>query len=235
MIYAFYGQDTVLVRDKAHQFIESLKADGQLAVTRLAADNFTPNQLTNLAGANSLFGTEQLIILDTLTDNNEAGEELMAKLDLLAESANQFVLIETTLSAGDKRRLGKCATEVTEIKSDKKTAPFKVFSLTDALLRRDKKSLWLLLTEATRNGLSGEEIIGVLWWQLKTLRLASLSQTADAAGLKPFVYNKAKSALSRFTKTELENLSDTLLQVYHDGHSGRSELDLALEAWVLKL
>jgi len=32
----------------------------------------------------------------------------------------------------------------------------------------------------------------------------------------------------------LENLSFKLLQLYHDGHRGECDIDLALEEWVLR-
>ena len=33
---------------------------------------------------------------------------------------------------------------------------------------------------------------------------------------------------------ELETLSLQLLKLYHDGHAGKCDIDLALEEWVLK-
>ncbi len=235
MIYAFYGLDTISVRLKAQHFINELMLNSGATIIHLAPENFLPGLLETLAGGKSLFGTEQIIVLDTPSTDKVASEEIISKLDLLAESINQFVLIETTLSAPTKRHLGKYSNTVTEVKGDKKTEAFNIFSLTETLLRRDKKSFWLLLQEARRSGASSEEIIGILWWQLKAIRLSALSQTAAAAGLKPFVYNKAKAALSRFTQTELNQLSVSLLKVYHDGHAGRRELDTDLESWVLKL
>jgi len=103
------------------------------------------------------------------------------------------------------------------------------------LANKDKKSLWLLFCEAKRNGLSGEEIIGTLWWQLKSLRLAAMTNSASEAGMKDFTYNKAKRALRNFRDGELETLSHSLLLAYHDGHGGIRDIDYALEEWVLGL
>jgi hypothetical protein len=83
-------------------------------------------------------------------------------------------------------------------------------------------------------GLSAEEIIGTLWWQLKTLRLAMLTKSAEEAGVKDFPYNKAKRALKNFKDGEIETLSLRLLNLYHDGHAGKCDIDLALEEWVLR-
>jgi 16S rRNA U1498 N3-methylase RsmE len=107
--------------------------------------------------------------------------------------------------------------------------------MADALLARDKKTLWILLQEAHMKEVASEEIIGVLWWQLKTLRLTYVTSTASEAGVKDFPYNKAKRAHSKFTQTDADRLSRTLLAVYHDSHSGRRDMTSALEEWVLKI
>jgi hypothetical protein len=93
----------------------------------------------------------------------------------------------------------------------------------------------VLLQEARQSGLREEEIIGMLWWQLKSLRLALVTNSADEAGMKEFPYTKAKRALSTFAPGEVVLLSQSLLELYHAGHSGQSDMDVALEEWVLTL
>jgi hypothetical protein len=67
------------------------------------------------------------------------------------------------------------------------------------------------------------------------LRLAERTKSAEEAGQKPFVYSKAKRALSAFKEGELDSISRDLLSIYHDGHLGKRDIDLALERWVLTL
>lgn len=114
-------------------------------------------------------------------------------------------------------------------------ASFNTFAMADALARKDKKSLWVLLQNARHHNVSAEEIIGTLFWQLKSLRLAAETSSALEAGMKPFMYTKAKSALGKFAPGELTTLSRTLLSLYHDGHSGKRDIDLALEKFLLTL
>ena len=92
-----------------------------------------------------------------------------------------------------------------------------------------------LLQEAKAAGQSAEEIIGVLWWQLKTLRLAAITNLASEAGLKDFPYNKAKRSLSHFKEGELGTLSLSLLSLYHEGPAGIVDIDEALEQWLLRV
>jgi hypothetical protein len=75
----------------------------------------------------------------------------------------------------------------------------------------------------------------MLWWQLKSLRLAALTQSAQEAGMKDFPYNKSKRALPAFAPGEVVTLSQSLLELYHAGHSGQRDMDIALEQWVLAL
>jgi len=119
-----------------------------------------------------------------------------------------------------------------------KAAPserFNAFGMADCLARKDKKTLWLQLQDAKREGLSAEEIMGTLWWQLKSMRLAKLTSSAGEAGMKDFPYNKAKRSLSTFKEGELERLSHGLLTVYHEGHLGNVDIDIALERFLLTL
>jgi hypothetical protein len=51
--------------------------------------------------------------------------------------------------------------------------------------------------------------------------------------MKDFPYNKAKRSLTKFTPGDVTTLSQSLLELYHDGHGGIRDIDLALEEWVL--
>lgn len=233
MIQVFFGSNLVEARDKADSFLASFRSQG-IKIERLSDENFVPGILEDYAGGASLFGEEQVVVVDTPSSKKEFEAAVKIALPLLAESANTFVIIEGSLLAVDRKRLEKYATEITECAAQKGER-FNAFSLADALAARDKKTLWLLLQTARTNGFSDEEIIGTLWWQLKTMRLVGMSDSAEEAGLKPFVYQKARRTLSKFTTKDLSELSAKLLTLYHEGHNGTRELDLALERWVLTL
>ncbi len=233
MLYVFYGNDVIGVREKAHGFLNAQGTPGEGAA-RVSAENYDRGILRDCAQAVSLFAGVQVVCIDTLSEDSEAFVSLLEDAPFLAQSANVFVVIEGTLLAAPKKVFTECATDMVEVKKGVSEA-FNGFALADALLRRDKKSLWILLAEARRNGLGSEEIIGTLFWQLKILRLAERTKSAEEAGQKPFVYNKAKRALSLFKKGELDTLSRDMLALYHDGHMGKRDIEIALEQWVLAL
>ena len=233
MIHVFYGNDTVGVRTKAYAFLAPFEEQG-VRIVRIDADSFQEGVIRDAVGAVSLFGDQTAYVLDTPSSAAVFGQEVEALLQALSESPNLFVVIEGTLLAGPKKTWGKHAASMTEFSADKGRT-FNVFALADSLSRKDKKTLWLGLCEAKQAGLSAEEIIGTLWWQLKTLRLAAITKNAQEAGMKDFPYNKAKRSLSYFKEGEIDHLSHTLLSVYHDGHVGVVDIDLALEQWALTL
>jgi len=230
MLYIYFGNNTGEVRQKALARVHVCAGnDGQ--VVHITSDAYVVGSLTDLASGASLFSEKQVFLLDTPSERAEAYEDVIANLELLKESEHDFILIEQAVLAGDKKKFSTHG-EAHEITAEKKDS-FNTFSLTDAFCMRDKKTFWLLLMEARKAGVPAEEIIGVLFWQIKILRLVEKTKSAEEAGQKPFVYQKAKRALSKFKSGELEKLSRELLVLYHEGHLGKGDINLTLEKWVL--
>ena len=233
MYVVFYGSDRGKVRDGATEYIDSnLPSDGTL--TTIDGSDFEPGQIADALGASSLFGGSEWFVLDTPSDNVDFAEAVNSSLAELSESGNTFVILEGSLLAPAKKKYEKYAADVKEFTAEK-AERFNSFVLAEALAGKDKRKLWVLLQESRLEGLREEEIVGMLWWQLKALRLAALTKSAAEAGMKDFPYNKAKRALTKFSEGEVERLSQSLLEVYHAGHSGMMDMDVALEEWVLSL
>lgn len=233
MLVVFYGTDPIVVRQKAHEFIDRSCESG--VTDRMTYETYIPGALVERAGSASLFGGVETILLDTLSFHKDAWEEFLEALPACAESPHTFVVIEEKLLADATKKIKKHASVVEQHDAAEQNERFNTFALADALVRKDKKSLWVLLQRARHAGVGPEEIIGTLFWQLKSLRLAEKTDSAAEAGLKPFVYTKAVRARKEFKPGELEKLSHELLAVYHDGHQGRRDIDLALEKFVLTL
>lgn len=231
MLHVFYGNNQIGVRTHAYTCASPYE-EGGVKIVRIDADSFSSGMLAQAAQSSSLFGERMLYLIDTPSSDEAFNEEVFDMLKALQESEHIFIVIEETLLSAPKKAYTKYANSIEEVTEDKVRA-FNVFALADSLSRKDKKMLWLGLCEAKEAGLSSEEIIGTLWWQLKTLRLAALTKSAVQAGMKDFPYNKAKRALSAFKEGELEHISHELLLLYHQGHQGEVEIDLALEKWAL--
>lgn len=233
MLHLYYGNDTITVRQKAHDFADAQEKEG-VKIERIDAENYAEGVFADVVGATSLFGEKTLYIIDTPSQKKEIYDDVIEHLEQFAESDNTFVIIEEGLLAPQKKKFAKYTATIEECKKAAADR-FNVFGMADSLSSKNKKMLWIQLQEAQQSGLSAEEIIGTLWWQLKTLRLAKITSSAAEAGMKDFPYNKAKRSLATFKEGELEDISHKLLQVYHDGHLGVRDIDIALERFMLTL
>ncbi len=233
MISVFFGNDHVGVRKKAFDAVLILRENGA-DVADLTRETYSRSALIDLAQSTSLFGTARVVVLDSLKDQPEFFEEVQSELDMLSASETHFVVIEGPLLAGEKKAFEKSGAKMAEC-TKKENERFNTFSLADALVRRDRKSLWILYLRALQSGISVEEIIGTLLWQVKSIRLAMRTTSAAEAGVKPFVYTKSKSAAKLYTMEAMDQLSGQLVRIYHDGHRGAVESDLALERLILTL
>jgi DNA polymerase III delta subunit len=229
MLSVFHGSDRKAVIDRA----QATAAKQGTPVT-IDESNFVTRQFDELTAASSLFGEAGVYIIDTPSNQKDFQAEAEAALADMAASNNHFVLVEGSLLAPAKKKFAKYADTIEEF-SAAKADRFNTFSVADALARKDKKSLWLLSQEAQLLGVKEEEIIGILWWQLKAIRLAASTSNAAEAGMKEYPYRKAKQALSKYQLADINRLSHSLLNLYHQGHKGVVDIKLALEQWVLKL
>lgn len=228
MLAVFFGTDRTSVRDAAKAYTDKA---GE-AVTALDESTYISGQIGSSVGATSLFGGSEVFLLDTPSSDDDFYSEVLEHLSDMANSENTFVVMEAALLADPKKKYGKHASVIEEFTAAK-AERFNSFAIADALARKDKKQMWVLLQQAKLAGLREEEIIGMLWWQLKALRLAARTSSPEEAGMKDFPYKKAKQSLSKFETGEVDRLSRSLLELYHHGHQGLRDLDVALEEWVL--
>ncbi len=233
MLRVFFGNDTIRVREEAFTLLDNLRREGAQA-TILEANNYEPGVIIETVGSQSLFGGNQVYLFDTPSQEEKFYEEVVDNLSSMKEQKSVFIVVEAGLLAAEKKRFLKHADTIEEYKATA-VERFNSFSLADALSRKDRKTLWLLFHEAILAGIAAEELVGILWWQLKTLRLAAIAKSAEEAGLKDFPYQKAKRSLSKFGEGELEKLSASLLTLVHNSRLGFYDTDQALERWILRI
>ena len=118
---------------------------------------------------------------------------------------------------------------------DKKGREFNIFVLTDALGARNKKEAWILYQKALAAGVSADEIFFKIFWQVKSMLLASKTKSVAETDMKPFPYNKAKSYAKNYSQEELENLSESLVEGFLLARGGEGEIGTLLEQILLKL
>lgn len=175
-----------------------------------------------------LFGETKLVVLyDAVLD------DIVSFAEDLKNSKNTFVcMYNKSLTVQQKKLVA--GIELVSCLSSKKSDPeFNTFALTDALVARDKKNLWVLYQKARKQGVSEQEIVPILVWQLKTMVLVAKTSVSES-GLKPFVYNKTKKSLEKYSLSEIENLYTQFVSMYHGARRG-SVLHTDLERAILSL
>ena len=214
MLYVITGgeaQERAALRKKIwEEALEELEPT--LPLEELAALSGTPT-LTNEGRGYVLRGA--FTAEEDSTAVKDRTKALLAIAPSLANSVHTFLFEEEKLPAKTMTALGAEGAALEELPSHRSgKAPFNVFALADALGRRDRKTLWLLLVRAGREGIAPENTAGVLAWKARTM-LAFARTPRERESLR---------ALSR-----------ELVSLYHDSRRGAGGLDLLLERFALTL
>lgn len=112
---------------------------------------------------------------------------------------------------------------------------FNIFALTDALGERDKRKAWIIYEKALSSGMVADEIFWRVMWGVKALLLSLKCESAEEAGLNPFVYKKNKGFLRHWKAHELEKLSEDLVIGYHEARRGNGEIETMIEKVLLRI
>lgn len=237
MLYVIYGNDDSKARQKSHDLIDALqkkKPDAELFT--IGGEHFESRILEELIGGQGLFERKFIVFADHLFRDKAIREVVLEKVKQIAASDNLFILLEDMLDKATKTKLEKHAEKMQEFSMIvEKKEEFKIFSLTEAFGRRDRKSLWVLYQKAVAENVASEEIHGILFWQLKSMLVAAGSKTAEESGLNPYVYRKSVGFSKNYLSSELSILSSKMIEVYHNARRGVHEFDVALERFILEV
>lgn len=245
MLYVFHGSNTHSAITKASTLLSSLRAKKpDASYVRVEAGNWAPSIIEEHLGGQGLFSNKYIIFLDRVTENVEAKEILPAFVQAMNESPNIFILVEGKINAELKKTFDKYAEKVVVCEETTATArgkvvghkeEFNIFALADAVGQRDSFKAWSIYRQAIDNGVEPENIVGTLFWQLKSMAVAVTGNSANETGLSPFVYSKAKKASGNYSADELHDLTKKFITLYHDGHRGKVDLELGVEQVLLSL
>jgi DNA polymerase III delta subunit len=235
MLYVVHAGDRVRGRTALHKLIAEV-CGARAPLIRIVAEELNEHALLELMGAQGLFSEKLLVLLDEPFEAQGGRELILGQGKALAESKNVFFLFEGELDKKTESTLTRFAEKVVHVpgaSSSGEAPAFNRFALTDALLKRDKKQLWVLFERARRDAVSLEELHGMLFWQIKSMLLALKAPSASGAGLKPFVFTKSRAGAKLYGEEGLQKLLDGLVTLYHESRRGRYDLGNALERWVL--
>lgn len=236
MLYFIHGESPLCFQ-KAAALVDSMhqkKPDADVFI--MGAENFSIDRLDEMILGQSLFQKRYIVHVSRLSERVELYGAVIDRLADIQKSPNIFIWAEEKIKKSDLSDIDACAEKVQEVAAAKQKIkePFNVFAIADAFGNRDAKKAWLLYLQAI-SFTPAEEIHGILWWQLKSMILATKADSAAESGLKPFVYSKSKKMAKHFTMQELEMLSDYMVRMYHESRRGGADLSTRLERFILML
>lgn len=244
MIYLLHGADTDRSRAKMRELSDSLKKKKpDAAFLRMDAEHWKEAELEEYCSGQGLFENKFIIVLDHLLDSDVAAPFLLEKIEAIAGSPNIFIVLEGKLDKDTLKKLEKHSEKAQEFEEtpmqrsakSKLNERFNVFSLAEAMGKRDQKNLWMLYRRALDQDISPEEIHGTLFWQAKSIVLARSSKNAREAGMKDFPFSRAKTYAGNFSEQESGELLGRLIQMSHDSRRGLLDISLALEEFALSI
>ncbi len=252
MFYFLHGNDKDAVNDKASSLVaDLLKKRPDASFFTLTDESWSDNLVEEYVAGQGLFESKYIVLIKNVFsgDGGSAAEKkarkdnFLEKIEDVARSPNIFIVAESSVDKISLKKIEKHAQKVQEF-IDKKSEfskeigkgknDFKIFDLADALGSRDKKTLWMLYRRAIDSGKVPEEIHGILFWQVKNLMIATRTTTVPQSGLNPFVFSKAKAYAQNFSTTEVAQLMEEMVTIYHDAHRGLHDFETALEAFILE-
>lgn len=235
MLQIIYGND----REKARTRFRVLRDEliKKCGDERVVAEGEVTNEFMDEAvSSQGLFGGATLYTFNNVLGKKPEQEFLVVRSEELVSSPNYFLIFEIGLEKSVATALKEAGVFLEEFSVKKDTRPeFNIFSLGDALGKRNKKDLWILYQEARTAGLEPEEICGTLFWAVKNIALMKSSKPNDDAGLSSFVASKTRGFAKNYTQEEIRNLSHALMGIYHEAHRGGEPMEVALERFILNL
>ena len=236
MLYFLYGTHRAKLRAEFQKLREKFVASG-ITVEIVPEGGISKNMLDGAVSSRGLFGEKTLYVFDGILEKKDEQEIVASRAQELAVSPNIFLIVEPSVSKDFVTDVIAHTTEVFEHMAPKlDTRPaLNIFSLGDALGKRNKKDLWVLYQQALEAGLSSEEISNTLFWAVKNLALMKNTKPGDDAGLNPFVAKKTRDYAKNYTEQEIKNISHSLMALYHEAHRGGESMDIALEKFILNI
>lgn len=224
MLYVLVGEDSYRAKERARELTKDAE------VVRFGEGGEPVTAIFEYLGARGMFSSAiALIAEDALAES-----VVLENISALVEADASICLIERSLTADVRKRIPKKATIETFDIERPDTVPANVFALADAFASGDRKTTWITYRTLIESGSSGEELHGIVSWQSRAIVLASKTKTAAEAGLKPFVFTKAKRSPYASDPMLAEKISRELVSVYHQARRGEGSLEDLLEAFLLK-
>jgi hypothetical protein len=213
MIYLFSGDDAKTKRKAYETFLKSVSKS--IEIISINKNDFDPIQVESFYSGAGLFFAKCTIVFLNIFESEDIKDFILDKLDLIAESSNDFVFLEGHLSKPtlDAFKKARAELNIYELSKEKKEK-FNNFLLANAFGDRDKLNLWIYFRQAIDKGVGMEELVGVLFWKAKDLIL--------------------KKNFSKFSEPELKNFAIKISYLLPEARKKGLDDESAFEQFLLE-
>ena len=241
MLYLIHGTNTNKVRAKQKELIGIMQSkQPNVSLYKITSENWTDTILDELLSSQGLFLTKYIVALDRVLEDKEINPSVMGVLKELKESDHAWIIVEEKVSAVNLKKLEKFVFKSFDFNdggnsADEKKQRVNAFNFAEQFASKNKVGAWSEFLKLRAAELAGEEIHGVLWWQMKSVYLAKFCKSVDDTGLTPYSYQKSLRFSKVWETKEINIMLDRLVEMYHEAHRGNSDLLVGLESLSLSL
>jgi hypothetical protein len=219
MIYLFSGDDVKNKHESYEKFIKSLPLEVGMPVGTeiffIGKNDFNEMEVESFYSGAGLFFKKCIIVFTNIFEKEENLSFILDKLDLIAQSTNDFVFLEGKLGKPilDSFKKARAEINIFELPKEKKEK-YNSFLLADAFSQRDKLHLWIYFRQAINAGVNMEELIGILFWKAKDMLL--------------------KKSFNKFTEIELKNFAGKLSYLLPEARKEGKDAEYVFEQFLLE-
>jgi len=236
MIYLFHGDNWDSKQKKIESFLENLRIEHVFgSETYMDVDSFSEKELSGLIDSKTLFDGISLVTLRNIFQEEDYTTTMVTYLPTLSLSPNIFLINEGTLKKDILKKISQHSKEIFSFEEEKlrKEKDGTMFALADACGERNKKKLWILYQKFLTQGVDSNQILGILFWQIKTMLMAR-DTSGPVSGINPYVLKKVRGYNKNYTEKELQELSKKIILLHGMSREGVN-LEIGLEKLILSL
>ena len=216
MIYLFTGDDAQNKHKAYIKFVNSIKKGTETFF--ISRNDFNNSQIENFYSGSGLFFNKCVVVFSGVLEREEIRDFVLEKLDLMAESQNDFVFFEGKLNKTVLDVFKKIKPNQIEINTFDlpkiKLEKFDNFLLANAFGEKDRLKLWLYFRMAVDRGVMMDELSGVLFWKAKDMML--------------------KKNFNKFSETELQKFASQLSYLLPEARHGGQDAEAVFEQFLLE-
>lgn len=218
-----------------HEILQNLSTKRPNSeIFKITTENWKEEQFDGLLSSQGLFEQKYIVVLDFLFEQKDIKEKILDNLEKMQSTEHWFLVLEGKIDVASAKKIEKASykTQEFEKKETKKESPA-VFSITDELLKRDKKKMWIRYVDLINQKVPPEEIHGIIFWAVKNMIIASRADSQKDSGLSPFVYKNSLSGSRNYKLEELQKMAEDLVEMVHKVRTGEGDMEEMLEKWML--